>query len=175
MAAAYRSVSVIASARLQLILRLPLPVLFMIAPSFPWFRQAGRDDPNPRAALCVDDSKEVVLDHAEQDIAILAVILRPVLTYHSERVIKGQASCLEAYAVIGQILGGLDVIPLELIIFLILRGTRITQRCRQAVGWKLAHLCQHCLLASRSVFDPTKNALIELHYHGRRYWSGGRF
>ena len=86
----------------------------MVAPSFPWFRQAGRNDPNPRAALCVDDGKEVVLDHAEQDIATLAVILTPVLTYHSERVIEGQASCLKAYAVIGQILGGLDVIPLEL-------------------------------------------------------------
>jgi hypothetical protein len=85
----------------------------MVAPSFPWFRQSGRDDPNPRAALCVDDGKEVVLDHAEQDIATLAVVLTPVLTYHSERVIEGQASCLETYAVIGQILGGLDVIPLK--------------------------------------------------------------
>src|SRR5207244_4050101 len=113
MAAACRSASDIASARLQLTLRLSLPVLFMVAPSFPWFRQSGRDDPNPRAALCVDDGKEVVLDpcrarHSDPR------FLTPVLTYHSERVIEGQASCLEAYAVIGQILGGLDVIPLEL-------------------------------------------------------------
>jgi len=160
MAAACRSASDIASARLQLILRLSLPVLFMVAPSFPWFRQSGRDDPNPRAALCVDDGKEVVLDHAEPDIATLAVILTPVLTYHSERVIEGQASCLEAYAVIGQILGGLDVIPLELIIFHILRGTRIMQGCREAVGWKPAIFLQHCLLASRSDSGPTENALI---------------
>jgi spermidine synthase len=83
----------------------------MVTSSFPWFRQSGRDDPDPRAALRVDDGKEVVLDHAEQDIAILAVILPPVLTYHGERVIEGQASCLEAYAVIGQILGGLGVLP----------------------------------------------------------------
>ena len=109
----------------------------MVASSFLWFRQSGRDDPNPRAALCVYDGEEVVLDHAEQDIATLAVILTPVLTYHSERVIEGQASCLEAYAVIGQILGGLDVIPLELI-FYILRAARIMQECRDAVGWKLA-------------------------------------
>jgi hypothetical protein len=62
-------------------------VLFMAA--LPWFRQSGRDDPNPRAALCVDDGKEVVLDHAEQDIATLAVILTPLLTHHGERVIEG--------------------------------------------------------------------------------------
>jgi hypothetical protein len=37
------------------------------------------------------------------------------------------------------------------------------------------HLRQHYLLASRSVSGPTENALIEIHYHGRRYWSGGRF
>jgi len=37
----------------------------MVASSFPWFRQSGRDDPDPRAALRVDDGKEVVLDHAE--------------------------------------------------------------------------------------------------------------
>ena len=66
MAAACRSASLIASARLQSILRLPLPVLFMVASSFLWFRQSGRD---PRAALCVDDGEEVVLGHAEQDIA----------------------------------------------------------------------------------------------------------
>jgi hypothetical protein len=99
MAAACRSASVIASARLQSILRLPLPVLFMVASSFLWFRQSGRDDPNPRAALCVDDGKEVVLDHAEQDVAILAVILPPVLTYHGERVIEGRASSFEAYLI----------------------------------------------------------------------------
>jgi len=156
MAAACRSASVIASARLQSILRLPLPVLFMVASSFPWFRQSGRDDPNPRPALCVDDGKEVVLDHAEQDIATLAVILTPVLTYHSERVIEGQASCLEAYAVIGQILGGLDVIPLELIIFHLLRDTRIMQGCREAEEMEAGHLRQHSLLASRSVSGPTR-------------------
>jgi hypothetical protein len=80
MAAACRSASLIASARLQSILRLPLPVLFMVASSFLWFRQSGRDDPDPRTALCVDDGKEVVLNHAEQEIAILAVISPPVLT-----------------------------------------------------------------------------------------------
>src|SRR5262245_60590441 len=138
MAAACRSASVLASPRLQAILRLPLLVLFMIAPSFPWFRQAGRDDPNPLPALCVNHGKEVLLDHAEQDIATLAVILTPVLTYHSEWVIEGQASCLEAYAVIGQILGGLDVIPLELIIFHLLRGTRIMQGYREEQRWRLS-------------------------------------
>jgi hypothetical protein len=94
MAAACRSASVIASARLQSIFRLPLPVLFMVAPSFTWFRQSGRDDPNPRAALCVDDGKEVVLDHAEQDIATLAVILTPVLTANGSSKAKRAASKL---------------------------------------------------------------------------------
>ena len=37
----------------------------------------------------MDDGEQVVLDHAEQDIAILAVISAPVLTYHGERVIEG--------------------------------------------------------------------------------------
>ena len=120
----------------------------MVAPSFPWFGQSGRDDPNSRAALCVNDSKEVVLDHAEQDLATLAVILTPVLTCHSERVIEGQASCLETYAVIG---GGLDVIPLELIIFHILRGTRIMQGCREAVGWKLG-ICVSTICRPRARF-----------------------
>jgi hypothetical protein len=151
MAPACRSASVIASTRLQSILRLPLPVLFMVAPSFPWFRQSGGDDPNSPVALCVDDGKKVVLDHAELDIPTLAVILPPVLTYHSERIIEGQASCLEAYAVIGQILGGLDVIPLELIIFHILRGTRIMQGCRDAVGRKLA-ICVSTVCLPRARF-----------------------
>src|SRR5262249_20282425 len=123
--------------------------------SFPWFRQAGRDDPNPLAALSVNDGKEVVLDHAEQDIATLAVILTSVLTYHRERIIEGQASCLEAYAVIGQILGGLDVIPIELIISHLLRGTRIMQGCRERGGMEASHLLQLGLLASRSVSRPT--------------------
>jgi hypothetical protein len=144
MAAACRSASLIASARLQSILRLPLPVLFMVASSFLWFRQSGRDDPDPRAALCVDDGKEVVLDHAEQDIAILAVILPPVLTYHGERVIEGQASCLEAYAVIGQILGGLE-------------GSRMVV-CISTVCFPRARF-----------FGPTKNVRVEIRYHRRRY------
>jgi hypothetical protein len=38
-----------------------------------------------------------------------------------------------------------------------------------------AQLRQHYLLAARSVSGPTKNALIGIHYHERRYWSGGRF
>jgi hypothetical protein len=148
----------------------------MVAPSFPWFRQSGRDDPNSRAALCVDDGKEVVLDHAEQDIATLAVILTPVLTYHSERVIEGQASCLEAYAVIGQILGGLDVIPLELIIHLsYTTGGPYHARMSRRGGMEAGHLRQHCLLASRSVSGPTEDALIEMHCRGRHYWSRARF
>jgi hypothetical protein len=54
----------------------------MVASSFPWFRQSSRDNPDPRVALRVDDGKQVVLDHPEQYIAILAVIATPVLTHH---------------------------------------------------------------------------------------------
>jgi spermidine synthase len=85
----------------------------MVASSFPWFRQSSRDNPDPRVALRVDDGKQVVLDHPEQDIAILAVIATPVLTHHGEEVIEGPAGCLETYAVPGQISGSLLVVPLE--------------------------------------------------------------
>jgi len=78
----------------------------MVASSFPWFRQSSRDNPDPRVALRVDDGKQVVLDHPEQDIAILAVIATPVLTHQGEGVIEGQAGCLETYAVPGRISGG---------------------------------------------------------------------
>jgi hypothetical protein len=66
----------------------------MVASSFPWFRQSSRDNPDPRVALRVDDGKQVVLDHPEQDIAILAVIATPVLTHHGEGVIEGQAGAV---------------------------------------------------------------------------------
>jgi len=123
----------------------------MVASSFPWFRQSGRDDPDPRAPLRVDNGKEVVLDHAEQDIAILAVISTPVLTYHGERVIEGQASCLEAYAVISPILGRLGIIPLEIIIFHDTTGYPYHARM-EAAGFRHQREC----------FDP-----IETHYGGR--------
>ena len=47
-------------------------------------------------------------------VALSRLQYSPKHTSPSQRVVEGQASCLEAYAVIGQILGGLDVIPLEL-------------------------------------------------------------
>jgi hypothetical protein len=163
MAAACRSASLIASARLQSILRLPLPVLFMVASSFLWFRQSGRDDPDPRAALCVDDGKEVVLDHAEQDMPILAVISSPVLTYHGERVIEGQASCLEAYAVIGQILGGLEVIPFEIIVSHDITG--YPYNATKSVGSRMVVCISTVCFPRARFFGPTKN----VRYHRRRY------
>jgi len=47
-------------------------------------------------------------------VALSRLQYSPKHTSPSQRVVEGQASCLEAYAVIGQILGGLDVSPLEL-------------------------------------------------------------
>jgi len=103
------------------------------------------------APLRVDNGKEVVLDHAEQDIAILAVISTLVLTYHGERVIEGQASWLEAYAVINPILGRLGIIPLEIIIFHDTTGYPYHARM-EAAGFRHQREC----------FDP-----IETHYGGR--------
>jgi hypothetical protein len=56
----------------------------MVASPFPWFGQSRRNDPRPRAALSVGDGEHPVLDHAEQDVAILAVVLTLVLARHGK-------------------------------------------------------------------------------------------
>jgi len=89
----------------------------MIAPSFPWLGQSGRDDPHACAPQGVGDREQTVLDHAEQEIALLAVPLTPVLARHSKRVIECQPRDLESHAVTGEVLGGVGVIPLEVVIF----------------------------------------------------------
>jgi hypothetical protein len=58
----------------------------MTASSFPWFRQSGRDDPH---ALCIHDGEQTIVNHPEQDIAILAVIFAPILADYGKRIVEG--------------------------------------------------------------------------------------
>jgi spermidine synthase len=79
----------------------------MVASSFPWFRQSSRDNPDPRVALRVDDGKQVVLDHPEQDIAILAVSRRLSSRTTAKGSSKARRAASKTYAVPGQISGRL--------------------------------------------------------------------
>jgi hypothetical protein len=99
----------------------------MITPSFPWLGQSGRDDPHACATQGVGYCEQATLDHAEQDITILAVLFTPILARHSKWVIEGQTCDFERYAVSGDVPGGLGIVPLEIVVLHDLRVTRIPQ------------------------------------------------
>jgi hypothetical protein len=60
----------------------------MISSSFTRFGQSGGDDPQPRATLRIGDGEEVVFDHVEQEIAILAVVMTSILARHRKGVVE---------------------------------------------------------------------------------------
>jgi hypothetical protein len=99
----------------------------MITPSFPWLGQSGRDDPHAWATQGIGDREQAPLDHAQEDIAILAVSFTSVLARYGKWVVEGQTCDFERYAVTGDVPGGLGIIPLEIIVLHDLRVTRIPQ------------------------------------------------
>jgi hypothetical protein len=82
----------------------------MVTSSFPWLGQSGRDDSHACAAQRVGHRKQAALDHAKQDIAILAVSFTPVLARHRKRVVEGQTCDFECYAVSGGVPGGFGIV-----------------------------------------------------------------
>src|SRR5258708_4155756 len=132
-AAARRCFVVFASARLQSILGARLAVFFMVASSFLWLGKARRDDAHPLAAHGVADCEQALLNHAEQDESVLAVVSPPIFADHRECVAEGAAGSLEAHAMSGEIPGVLVVIPFEIVIPHILRLSRTWQGCRDEI------------------------------------------
>jgi hypothetical protein len=61
----------------------------MIAPPFPWLGRSRRDNPHACATQGIRDRQQAILDHAKEDITILAVLFTPVHARHDKRVIKG--------------------------------------------------------------------------------------
>ena len=89
----------------------------MVTSPFAWLGQSSRDDPHARATQSVGDRKQTVLDHTEQEMALLAIPLTPVFARHSKRVIKCQPCYFERHAMTGNVPGSFGVIPLEIAIF----------------------------------------------------------
>src|SRR5208282_5462764 len=115
-AAARRCFAVMASARLQSILRACLAVFFMVASSLSRFGNTSRDDARPLIAHGVGDGEQALLDHPEQDEAVLSITLPPILADHGEDVRECKARRREAHAMTGEVLGCLGVIPFEIVI-----------------------------------------------------------
>ncbi len=60
--------------------------------------------PSPRMVLA--DREQVLLNHAEQDETVLAVVLPAILANHGKRIVERKAGSLEAHAMTGVIPGG---------------------------------------------------------------------
>src|SRR5712691_6349489 len=116
-AAACFFASVIASRRLQscLAAALFLGVLFMLSTSLMRFCFSDRNDPHGIVSDRVGDDQQPVLDHADEDQALLAVFLAVVHKVDRERVVECVASLLEAHPVLGEVRSGLGIVPLEII------------------------------------------------------------
>ena len=89
----------------------------MVASSLSWFGKTRRDDAHPLVAHGVADGEQALLNHAEQDEAILAVVLPPVLADHAEGILEGEPGGIEGHAVSGEVLRCLVIIPFEIVIF----------------------------------------------------------
>src|SRR5262249_21218717 len=123
-----------------------------------------RDDSDARAALSVGDGEQMVLNHAEQDIAILPVVVTPVLTRHGEWIIERRASRLEAHTVTVEILGGFDVVPLEIFMVHVYYGLPVFGKAAGA----LAELSDRAGLCARAKSSSLIEGLANC-----RAWSCG--
>jgi hypothetical protein len=58
-------------------------------------------------------SKQAVVDHAKEDIAILTIIMASILASDRKWILERQGSCVEADSVIGKIALSLGIVPLR--------------------------------------------------------------
>jgi hypothetical protein len=88
----------------------------MVFPSLKGLGQARRNNTDSVASHCVRDNHESAFRHAKGHETLLARMLTVMLPIEGKRVIEGFASALERDAMLGVILGGFGVIPLEIVI-----------------------------------------------------------
>jgi hypothetical protein len=79
----------------------------MVSTSLVRFCFSDRNDPHHIVSHRVGDDQQPVLDHADEDQALLAVILAIVHKVDRERVIEGVAGLFEAHRVLGEVRSGL--------------------------------------------------------------------
>src|ERR1700730_15086979 len=91
-------------------------VVFMVSATFMWLGSACRDDANGAVAQRVGHVDYAAVDHAQNAVTVLAVVLAVVEALNGEGVLENFFRCIEANAMVGIVLRGLVVVPFERVV-----------------------------------------------------------
>src|SRR5262245_7672004 len=118
-AAAWRSSSLIASARLQSCrARFPLvrsAVVFMVLASLMGLGKSSRADANSAASVRVGHEQNVILYHADGNIAVLSIVFAVVNLNYGKRIVEYVAGHFEGDTMLSVVGGGLCIMPFEIV------------------------------------------------------------
>src|ERR1035437_1335093 len=111
-AAALRCASLIASNRLQSCFG-GLAIVFMVLSAFMRFGSSGRYDANGLAPHAVGDIEQAAIHHADDDIAVFAIVFTVIQPLDGERVFENIPRHFKGDAMIGFVACRLDSVPFE--------------------------------------------------------------
>src|SRR5437868_5531845 len=90
-----------------------LRIVFMVSAFFIGLGSACGDDANGPIAQPVGHGKDAAVDHADDVVAVLAIVRAIIESLGGERVLEHLLGRLETHAMIGKILSGFGLVPFE--------------------------------------------------------------